>query len=348
MIRKKKSEEKEKYSQLDLWGTHHPQKWDKFEKAREYARSLELADEHEWQVLVRKRGAIKPGIPFNPDQVYRHLGWNNWNDWLGIIKKNEGNNIISGDTELPGIRTLWDMQEKTHWLPFDKARQAARELGFEYEEEWKVYVEGKFPGRRPLPDAIPPNPESIYRFDGWKGWKDWLLAPEKRIVYTNFFKARDFARSLKIKEERKWREFLVNNTALLDEFEMILPGRPHLEYKDKGWESWEDWLGLQINYHDFKTTRKFVHSLKLKDKNDWRRFCSGQMTGKPVRSENIYAYPEIAFKSEGWNGWDDWMGTDLTRNKKAFAGIPEGTVECRCKGRIEDCPNCDGKGYYYL
>jgi hypothetical protein len=345
---KKKQIKEGEYSQLDLWGAPHPVKWEKFEKAREFARSLELADEHEWQVLVRKRGVIKPGIPFDPDQVYKHLGWKSWEDWLGIESINERSNKISVDTELPVARTLWDSQEKIRWLPFKEARHAARELGFEYEEEWEVYVEGKFPGRKPLPDNIPPNPQSAYRFDGWKGWKDWLVAPEKQIEYTNFYKARDFARSLKIREQGEWREFLQNNPALLNEFEMILPVRPHLEYKDKGWKSWEDWLGSGINYHDFKTTRQFVHSLKLNNKNDWRRYCAGQMAGKPVRTENIYTFPGIAFKNEGWKGWKDWLGTDSARIDKFVTGIPEGAVECRCKGRIEDCPDCDGRGYYFI
>lgn len=345
---KQKNNKEGEYSQLDLWGTPQPQKWEKFEKTREYARSLELTDEGEWQRLVRKRGAIKSGIPFHPDQVYRHSGWKNWNDWLGIVEKHESSSIISDNEESPGTFTLWDIQEKSPWLPFDRARKVSRELGFEYEEEWKIYIEGKFPGREPLPDSIPQNPDYVYRFDGWKGWKDWLITQEKRIEYTNFFKARDFARSLKMKGYMKWREFLIQNTDLLNEFEMILPDRPHLEYKDKGWVSWEDWLGIGIRYHDFKTTRKFVHTLKLRDKNDWRKFCSGQMTYKQVRSENIYAYPEIAFKNEGWNGWDDWLGSDPVRDEKSFKGIPDGALECRCKGRIEDCTNCDGKGYYFL
>jgi hypothetical protein len=335
------------YIQLDLWGTPHPQKWEKFEIAREFARSLELNDESEWKVLVKKRGAIKHGIPGNPDKVYRNLGWNGWRDWLGIIEEHVRSNENSGNIELPEYKTLWEISEESHWLPFNNARQTIRELGFEYEEEWQIYIEGKLPRRKPLPANIPRNPDRIYRFDGWKGWKDWLMAPEKQIEYTNFFKARDFARSLKVTGSGKWREFVLNNTALLNEYGLTLPERPHLEYKQKGWHNWEDWLGLQINYHDFKTIRKFVHTLKLKSKNDWRRYCSGQMTGKLSRSENIYAYPEIAFKNEGWNGWDDWLGADSARDDKLLTGIPEEAVECRCRGRIENCPDCDGKGYYF-
>jgi hypothetical protein len=107
----------------------------------------------------------------------------------------------------------------------------------------------------------------------------------------------------------EWRPFIKQNAALLDEYRMVLPERPHLEYIDKGWESWEDWLGTKIKFHDFHTTRKFIRSLKLYSRNDWNGYCSGQLTVKSRRTENIYAYPEIAYKDEGWKGWEDWLGT---------------------------------------
>jgi len=336
------------YSQLDLWGAPQPQEWEKFEKARDFARSLMLADEAEWKVLVRRRGAIKPGIPGNPDKVYRNLGWSSWKDWLGIADQSGRSIGTHGITELQGPRTLWDAAEESQWLPFDKARQVIRELGLEYEEEWHIYADGKLPGRNPLPYNIPREPDSIYRFVGWKGWKDWLIAPENRIEYTGFSRAHDFARSTKVIDAEKWKEFVQQNATILQEYGLTLPERPHLEYKENGWQGWKDWLGLQINYHDFKTTRKFIHSLKLKDRNDWLRFCSGQLTGKSRRTENIYVYPDIAFRNDGWDGWNDWLGVESTGNEKSYEGIPAGAVECRCKGRIEDCSMCDGKGYYYI
>jgi len=308
MTAKRKQHTGSDSSQLDLWGVPQKHKWEDFRKAREYARSLELQDKKEWEILWRKRAIVKPGIPGNPDEIYKDAGWKGWNDWLGNKKDQDGAVLTTGIKETKGERTLWDNPKESPSLTFDKARQVVWEYGFEYEEEWRLFVKGKFSGREPLPGNIPPDPDLVYKFVGWKGWKDWLVHPEKRIEYTNFYKARDFVRSLKIDDKANWRNFLTKHSDVIREYEMFLPARPHLEYCNKGWESWEDWLGLQIRYHDFQTTRKFIHSLKLSSRNDWIRYCSGQLTVKSRRTENIYAYPEIAFKDEGWNGWDDWLG----------------------------------------
>jgi len=331
-----------------LWGASQPHVWEKFEKAREFARSLRLNNEEEWKILLRKRALNNPGIPGNPDKAYKDQGWNGWDDWLGTADVKITNNIPRIKNELSQTRNLWNSAEESKWLPFDEARKIVHEWGFEYEEEWQLYIKGNFTDRVPLPPDIPPDPEKTYRFVGWKGWKDWLTAPETRVEYTSFSQARDFARSIRISDQGKWRDYIINNTAMITQYGLILPQRPHLEYKDEGWQDWEDWLGKRVKYHDFKTTRKFVHSLKLKTRNDWVLFYSGKSIGKIRRTENIYAYPEIAFRNEGWNGWDDWLGTSLSKDEKIYSDIPDGAVECRCKGRIDDCPDCDGKGYYFI
>lgn len=346
MATKRKQHTGPDLSQLDLWGVPQEQKWESFRKAREYARSLDLQDKKEWDILLRRRDLNEPGIPGNPDEIYKDTGWQGWDDWLGIKKDRSGVRKTPGLKEAKEKRTLWDVPAESRWLSFDKARQIVWEFGFEYEEEWRLFTEGKFPGREPLPADIPPDPERVYKFIGWKNWKDWLVPPEKGVEYTNFYKARDFARSLRIDDKADWRTFLTKHSTVISEYKMFLPARPHLEYRDKGWESWEDWLGTQIKYHDFQTTRKFIHSLKLGSRNDWIRYCSGQLTVKSRRTENIYAYPEIAFKDEGWNGWDDWLGIRFGGIEKSVRELPEGAVECKCRGRMEDCPDCDGKGYY--
>jgi hypothetical protein len=67
--------------------------------------------------------------------------------------------------------TLWDQPEQ-EWQPYKQANVFARGLGFEYVEEWLSYVKDHL-----LPEGIPGNPEIIYRFFGWKGWRHWLVDP---------------------------------------------------------------------------------------------------------------------------------------------------------------------------
>lgn len=339
--------------QLNLFNLPSEKTYEDFKKARDFARSLNLRDQEEWENYINRwqltNGESLKVIPIKPDITYQYLGWQGWNDWLGLAEdeEREKGDDTEGKDLLFSEWSLWNAREKSSWLPFREARQIVRDYGFEYKEEWDIFVEGKLTSRTPLPAYIPHNPDQIYRLHGWQGWPNWLVASDRRIEYTGFMKARDFARSLRIPDQAAWRPFIKQNASLLAEYQMTLPERPHLEYRDKGWESWEDWLGKNIKFHDFQTTRKFVHSLKLSSRNDWNRYCSGQLLLKARKTENIYTYPEIAYKSEGWKDWPDWLGAGPGRPYFPEQEIPAGAVECRCRGRIENCPECDGKGYYF-
>ncbi|MBL7111149.1 MAG: hypothetical protein ISS19_04325 [Bacteroidales bacterium] len=336
------------FSQLDLWGNKHEVQLEDFKVAREYVRSLKLKSQTDWDKVV-KSGKLKGiHIPAHPDRVYKNHGWKNWDDWLGTEdppepEKQSSSNVFAA----PAGENLWSSTVKSKWMNFFEARQVVREYGFEYQEEWELLINGKFPEREPLPDHIPGNPDQVYSHVGWKDWKDWLMHTDKQISYTEFYKSRDFVRSNRIADKGSWRNFLKVNTRLIIDYQMVLPERPHLEYRDSGWKSWEDWLGNEISYRDFKSTKKYIHSLKLKNRQEWQAFCQGQITHIPKRTANIFAYPEIAYRDEGWKDWNDWLGTARTEE---VASTPPETheiiIDCKCKGRIEHCPDCDGKGYY--
>ena len=55
-------------------------------------------------------------------------------------------------------------------------------------------------------------------------------------------------------------------------------------------------------YKSFEEARKFVHSLGLKSKNEWAKYCK---SGKKLNE--IPTSPERQY--EEWNGWGDWLGT---------------------------------------
>jgi len=347
MHRKNKNHENSKLSQLDLWGEKHDQQWKEFRVAREYVRALKLNNESEWRVFINKKEFQRSNIPANPEQVYKHRGWKDWHDWLGVDDK-----IIRSQDQSPDnilMNSLWSSDARSKWMNFFEARQIVWEYGFEYHEEWELFTKGKFPARKALPHNIPRNPDQVYRLVGWKDWKNWLIHPDNRTDYTEFYRARDFVRSNRIQDKKSWRDFIMKKAGLLENYQMILPLRPHLEYRESGWQSWEDWQGTEIGYRDFKSTKSYIWTLKLRNKQDWNDFIHGYLTHKPKRTENIYAYPEIAYENEGWSGWEDWLGTGKSKQDNPLPiKISEVSIECKCKGRIKDCPVCDGKGYYYV
>jgi hypothetical protein len=344
----KKNPEDADSSQLDLWSANQEFQWEDFKVAREYIQSLGLLNHAGWVTFVKDGNLKSLKIPEDPDKVYQHLGWNGWYDWLGIDEPENNEEITLNQLFNKGEKNgLWSTGQGSKWLNFHEARKIVREFGFEYEEEWGLFVDGKFPNRGALPDNIPKNPDQVYRFVGWGNWTDWLVHPEKQTHYTSFYKAREFVRSCRIPDKGFWRDFLQQKAGLIEKYHLVLPVRPHLEYRDSGWSSWEDWLGTEISYHDFTSTRRFVHSLNLLNQKAWMDFCHGRLTHKAIKKENVDTYPEIAFRDTGWKGWEDWLGASKERDPEpAPSASTEIFIDCKCKGRIKNCPECEGKGYY--
>src|SRR5215207_5696413 len=92
-------------------------KWRPFEKAREFARGLDLKSEKEW--LGWARTERKPhDIPICPDYVYKWNGWRGWGDWLGTGRV---------------------ANQHRQWRSFEEAREYARSLGLKGQAEWTQY-----------------------------------------------------------------------------------------------------------------------------------------------------------------------------------------------------------------
>lgn len=243
--------------------------------------------------------------------------------------------------------TLWDQVNKK-WLEFKEAREIARSYGFEYFEDWRDLVEDKYSSLQHLPENVPSNPDYIYKYHGWKNWKDWLINPTKRIQYTPFFEAREFVRCLRLKAKSEWFDYIQGKDPVHNNYQLVIPLRPHLEYRDKGWEGWTDWLGKAIPFKAYKTTKKFIAHVGMKTRNDWNKYCKTGFERLGKKPKNIYAYPEVAYQNRGWVSWDDWFGISLfdKRKKKPDYDVPEGKTPCRCKGLDPNCIMCDGKGFY--
>ncbi len=242
---------------------------------------------------------------------------------------------------------LWD-QPDTKWLPFRSARNIARTYCLEYREEWDLLVKEELRDKRPLPENIPANPEKVYRHVGWQGWKDWLIHPDQLKIYTPFYEAREFVRSMRFKTKKQWQVYINQANPVHLKYKLCIPSKPGLEYKDKSWKNWTDWFGTNIEFKDFRTTRKFIRSLNFTTFNDWESYCNGRSQKLGQKAENIYAYPDIAYKNKGWESWSDWLGIDLLFSRRRETGnyLPEGAEGCRCKGLDPDCIVCDGKGYF--
>ena len=97
-----------------------------FKKALLYARSLKGLKE--WLVW-RKSGTRPVNMPSNPDQTYKHNGWQGYKHWLGT------DNVTPKDKQL---------------LHFKKALQCTRSLKLKSQTEWKDWAKtGARPANMP-------------------------------------------------------------------------------------------------------------------------------------------------------------------------------------------------------
>jgi superfamily II DNA or RNA helicase len=257
-----------------------------FEMAREYARSLELNSQSEWNEFVAS-GRLPSDIPSNPRYFYRNEGWVSMGDWLGT------------GTVAPFLR---------QYRPFKKAREFVRSLKLNSQKDWLLFTQS---GQ--LPNDIPKSPERTYKNKGWVSLGDWLgtgFVAHQYRKHRPFKAARDFARSLKLKSSGDWSNFTKSGKLPSD-----IPVAPHYVYRDQGWAGYSDWLGTvklsaKVNYRSFESARTFVRKQGIKTNKGWRVFSKS--SGMPP---DIPSCPENVYRNHGWGGYGDWLGTGVSATR---------------------------------
>ncbi|MFQ5964910.1 MAG: DEAD/DEAH box helicase family protein [Candidatus Scalinduaceae bacterium] len=288
--------------ELQFWLRLAKLSWRPFEEAREFSRSLGLKSNSEWREYCKgklsKTGTLPDDIPAKPERTYEDKGWNGWGDWLGT------------GTVAPRDRK---------YRSFKKARAFIHSLGLKSHIEWREYCKGKLSEKGKLPEDIPANPCGTYKGQGWKGWGNWLgtgtVATKKR-KYRSFNKARSFVRSLGLKSNIEWRKYCKGELPENGMLPQDIPAKPDRSFKGQGWNGWGDWLGTGIvapkdrKFCSFKEARVFVHTLGLKNRTEWRKYCKGELLEKGTLPDDIPTRPDRTYKDSGWSGMGDWLGTD--------------------------------------
>ena len=268
-------------------GAKMKSKWRSFQDARKFAQKFNFKNKEEWFTYARS-GNLPKNIPRNPQGIVSYKKeWKGWEDFLGkptISKK---------------FREVLD---------FKNAKKIIHKLNIKSQRGWNSYCKS---GKKP--NNIPANPRIVYKKQ-WKGWGDWLGTGNKQPGTTNwknFQDARKFARSLKFKKGTEWDNFCKSKKLPSD-----IPKTPQTVYK-KEWKGMPDWLGTGFipqrfrKYRSFQDARKFVHSLRIKTKDDWIKY-----TKSGVKPDDIPTNPVRTYKKE-WMNWSDWLGSGVIspRNK---------------------------------
>jgi len=161
------------------------------------------------------------------------------------------------------------------------------------------------------PRNIPFSPEKVYKHKGWISAGVFLGTgniSSNRKQFLSFEKAKECAIELYFSSKNEWRDYCKSGNRIKN-----LPSEPHVIYKNKGWISWNDFLGVSIKdrWMPYCESRLFVRSLGLKDKHDWFQYCKSEK-----KQKNIPTYPYNAYKKSSswnqsaWKGLSDFLGLD--------------------------------------
>lgn len=277
----------------------HLRKYRDFASARDFIRSLKLKNQKEWIAYCRgklpKVGRLPPDISASPHKTYSEDGWIGLSDWLGTT------NISNRDFDYP---------------PFEQARSFARKLGLNGGKAWRSYC------KTSLPSGMSASPWKTYANKGWAGMGDWLgtgnISNNER-TFRPFKEARSYARSLKLKDSREWREF-----AKSDKLPADIPACPNNTYRKEGWVGIGDWLGTGAvasynrRYLPFEEARNYVRSLRVKNSKQWRKLTSTSQ-GPRKLPDDIPSCPNTVYENKGWINWGDWFGTGfIGRTERSY------------------------------
>ena len=256
-------------------------------------------------------GKIPKNIPKFPSGVYKKDGWIEWADFLS--NKNFSKN---------------NLYEK---LTYNSAKIVARDL--------KCISVSDYKKRRPK--NIPSKPYITFKNNGWIDWSDYLGVEikdygEKTIPFE---KAREYARSLKFRTTKEWKEFCKSNKK-----PSYITSNPARVYKNRGWINMEDWLG--VSWKTFDEAKKFVHSLNLKSQREWRLYKEKLPIDIPTNPHTIY---------KEFVDYNDWLNVKNVRagsikylsfeeaknyvSKLGLKGTKEWVKYCKSGRKPENIPN---------
>jgi hypothetical protein len=244
-----------------------------FKEAREFAISLNLKGQKEWQEYC-KSGDMPDDIPANPNRTYKNKGWKTMGDWLGT-------GTVSSKNKL--FRSL------------KNSRKFVRSLNLKSQTEWREYCAS---GKKP--EDIPVNPDSIYKNKGWKNYSDWLgvqtIATFLR-EFRSFEESKKFLKTLNLKNVDEWRKYCASGNKPDD-----IPANPRRTYQNNGWNNWGEFLGTgtiasnEMEWRPFKEAKEFVRGLGLKQQKEWLDYCASGNKPDDIPSNPWSVYKEWNIK----------------------------------------------------
>jgi hypothetical protein len=147
----------------------------------------------------------------------------------------------------------------------------------------------------------------------------------KASEIRSFYEAREFARSLGLKNENEWKEYCRGKLPGYDPKPTDIPASPKMTYGSLGWLGYMDWLGrpwkkvIRKSAKNFDEARAFARSLGLKNQSQWNDYYKGKYPNLPPKPYNIPKNPHTVYKNQGWRDWPDWLDSSVINRSASRA-----------------------------
>ena len=207
---------------------------------------------------------------------------------------------------------IWEGLSTFSWLPFNKAKQLIHGERFRSVREFEKHR------KRLSTLGIPSSPNTTYKNEGWTTWGEFLgngnlhFSKKERLRYRE---AKKLIKSIGISS-------LNDYFNLTEKDRLGLPSNLKAYYQNqKEWVSYRDFFGENyrgVEILSFKSARKLVRELKINKITDYRRLGMNFL-----RSKGIPSNPDKKYKSEGWNGWSDFLGVEIFDHEIEFLSFSE-------------------------
>ena len=144
-------------------------------------------------------------MPPYPNITYKKRGWQSWMAFLGTKQLN--------------LKTF---------ASYEEAKKRVQAAGIKSIKEYVKWQKNH--------KNMPSTPSVTYRNQGWINWGEFLgTGRTKDKFFISYEEAKKRIRAERITSVREYQKWQKDHPDI--------PSNPHLNYKDKGWVSWRDFLG---------------------------------------------------------------------------------------------------------
>jgi hypothetical protein len=232
--------------------------WRTFEAAREFIRTLGLANSRAW-VAYAKTPDRPEDIPYDPNRHYAEFA--GWPDLLGdsYVKANP--------------------RAKYNYLSYDEVSAMARAAGVTTKAEYDTWRK-TFDATR-----VPWNPAREYP-DRWSSWSDFLQSGKpvrNRRDWMPFEEARKLVRELNLKSSKEFVSWRNQN------LEVAIPGAPDDKYDC--WQGWDDFLGVQ-GFLTFEEAKAILRPHRLRTNREFRGRLQAHPEAQIPTQPHLYYQPD--------------------------------------------------------